>query len=446
MTRARIAVLLVLAATAGCKKKSESAPADPSAPPASESEIDMEKPEPGQPSASIAPLPPAQDGPAYLAIWGKGIARLELDGWKVIAPFGAAIAMNGDALYAISAQQVFRWSGTELAELQPSPGETTGHAVASDGTLWVIAGGKLQHHDGTAWITEALPAGELARGVAPAREGLWVRTLDRTYRRAGTAWTPIDVPGVTGTEEDIVSLSTHGDDAYLATGKGIYRFDGKAWTQLPLRMKVELGDGATVIAGPGGRYAVNLGNGGKLVGDIWRGVRPLGIGQTGLQPHMIYLYAMDDRGRTWGAASGAVLVFDERGNVAKKWTTDDGPLFSSNFVNIVVSHGGPAHLDAGERAAGTVTGKVEGSAAGIEITACAVKSPAYNSDNPCAGSPNARSTKTVAGGGFTLEGVSIGPIYFWVKRGGRWRETGETGCCDKLAPDGTIDVGTLSLK
>ncbi|MBL9014535.1 MAG: hypothetical protein JNL83_10185 [Myxococcales bacterium] len=432
MTRAQI-VLFVLVTLAACKKTSKTD--DRSALPA---------PLPADPPpVAVVPLPPARPGPAYVAITGRGIARLDPDGWKVIGEHHASIALGGDTIWGISAQRVWRLDDSWVERAAPGP--ITSYAAASDGTLWVISDGKLLHLVGETWTPEVLPGGDPPRGVAADGDVVWVRTLDRTYRRRGGAWTAIDVPTVTGSEQDILDFAARGDDAYLVTNREVFRFDGTTWKPVRLGRKLALGDRALIFAGPGGRFAISDDNL-KLAGNTESGLRPLDIGGMQLHPSLIWLSAIDDRGRIWATAdAGNVFVFDETGKRIKRWTQDDAPILAGRPFQIAVVGGGPLHLDSGERVAVTVTGKVEGSASGVEIVACAQRD-SYGSSPPCEGVWSARSTRTAPGGAFTLAGVPLAPTYFWVKRGGRWRKTAATGCCDKLQPDAAFDVGTLRLE
>jgi hypothetical protein len=387
-------------------------------------------------------LPAAEPGPAYAAVYGRGIARLEPDGWKLVKEKYAAVALNGDALWAVGKDQVWRYDGTTFVEL-PAPGPMTGYEVAYDGSLWAISGGKLLHVVDDGWVPETLPGADPPRGVAAMRDGLWVSTLDRTYRKRGDAWTAIDVPNVTGTERDILALDARGDDVYLATSTAVLRFTGSAWTPVALGRPLELSTSAFVVAGPGGRFAVGDYET-KLIYTP-RGLAPLDVSGMQLNPSLLWITAIDDRGRVWaGIDGGGAVVFDETGKRLKYWSAAEAPVLEPRPFQVVVGRGGPAHLDAGERATVTITGKLEGSAGGVEIVACG-QNDIYGPMNPCDDLPK-QATKTAAGGTFTLHGVPLVPTYFWVKRGGRWRKTLTAACCDKLAPDTTVDLGTLILQ
>jgi hypothetical protein len=411
-------------------------------------EGDLAGPPKPAPLPPLKPLPPATDGPVYVSIQYIGIARLESEGWKLIGKptDSSSLELGADGtLWVWSTSGVWKLEGDAFTRI-PVTGELSQLAAAADGTPWIIADGQLRHLDQGAWTVETIPGGDPPRGVAVDTEGLWVHTLDRTYRRVGTTWQPFDVPGVTGKEADILSLASNGADTYLAASSAVMKFENGAWRLV--RTYSSKGDWAHLAAGPAGRFALTTQKK-KYLGDSTvggRGLSELDVGQTQITADYVNLYAVDDRGRTWATAHQHVVVFDAEGKLVKRWTADESPLLRGGLGDIAVGKGGPAGLEPGERTAGKVTGKVEGSAAGLTVRVCSQSQPDYNAE-PCTGIANMRTTTTTDGGMFTLDGVGIGPMFFWVKRGERWRATiAPVECCTKLAPDSTIDVGTLRLR
>ena len=209
-------------------------------------------------------------------------------------------------------------------------------------------------------------------------------------------------------------------------------------------MSSDLGDWAWIAPGPQGRFAYGSAEYDRSYGDISSGLHPLDASSMNVAMHRLSPRAVDDSGRTWADDGSDIIVFDLAGKVVRFWRAEEVPGFSGEPVAIAVRLGGPAQLQPGERATAKIIGKVEGSAAGLALVACAQAQPAYQKA-PCEGIENARRTTTAAGGRFTLDGVILGPTSFWVERGGRWRPTRSKPCCADVPPDGTFDVGTLAF-
>ncbi|MBA3464779.1 MAG: hypothetical protein H0T46_32900 [Deltaproteobacteria bacterium] len=436
-----VTVIAIAACANGCKKKPREQPK-----PTAETVTQTSTPKP-EPLPPLKPLPPATDGPVYALIQYVGVIRLDSDGWKLIGKptdsGGLELGTDG-TLWVWNSDRIWKLEGDTFTKI-PSRGQISDVAAAADGTLWIIADGELRHLGFGAWTTEVVPGGDPPRGVEADAEGVWVHTLDRTYLRAGTTWQPFDVPGVTGQHTDILTLASTGRDAYLATTDAVMTFEKAAWRLV--RKHVTKGEWAWIAPGPAGRFALTTRTE-KFLGDATiggRGLTPLDVSPTGITADYVILFAVDDRGRTWATAHQQVVVFDAEGKMIKRWGADDSPLLRGGIGGIAVGDGGPAGLEPGERTAGKVTGKVEGSAAGMTVRACTQSQVAYNKE-PCEGVGNARSATTIEGGKFTLDGVTVGPMFFWVKRGDRWRETIGVQCCAQLTPDSTVDVGTLRLR
>lgn len=430
--------LAIAACATGCKKKSEEAAtkvADPSAP-----------------LPPSKPLPPAKDGAVYISIYYGGVARLDPEGWKVIGKPADSVQIQVGAdgtLWAWTGSAVWRFDGTTFVDVTGKTGNTkvSRMAGAADGTLWVIADGEVRRLANETWTTIPLPGGDPPRGIAADADGIWVFTLDRTYRHTAGEWVAHDVPGVTGQQADVMDIGARGRDAYLVTNSNVMAFENGAWRQVASHAK--MGHWASIIPGPAGRFALATATGDRFLGDTAHGTRALRAFDSkpfGVNAGNVSIGAIDDRGRTWAGIRDGVAVVDPSGKLLKHWARADSPAIIGEVNNVAVVGGGPSHLEAGERMVGKVTGKVEGSAAGMTVRACSQGQPEYDKE-PCDGVGNARSTTTIEGGKFTFDGVTIGPMYFWVKRGNRWRgASSSTPCCTQLTPDGTVDVGTLTLQ
>jgi hypothetical protein len=435
-----IAIAIAACAT-GCKKKAKEPPKPPEV---AWSKQPQPKPEPPPP---LKPLPPATDGPVYASIQSQGVLRFDAEGWKLIGNPADSVRLElgvDGTLWAWDAERVWKLDGETFTQIL-SDARIIDAAGASDGTLWIISKGELRHYGLGGWTTETVPGGDPPRGVAADAEGIWIHTLDRTYDRSGTSWLPFDVPGVTGEQADILSLASNGREQFLVSTGSVMIFEKSEWRLV--RAHAITGEWAIIIPGPAGRFALTSARS-NFLGDSARGGRglmPLDVGPTNVTDDYVHVAAVDDRGRSWATAYRSLAVFDENGKMLRQWTGDDLPLFKGIAISVVVGRGGPAGLSPGERMVGKVTGKVEGSAAGMTVRVCTQSQAEYNKE-PCEGIGNSRNATTIDGGKFTLDGVSIGPMYFWVKRGTRWRSTAPVECCAQLAPDGTVDVGTLTLR
>ena len=273
---------------------------------------------------------------------------------------------------------------------------------------------------------------------------MWVNTLDRTFRKDGATWKPFDVPGVTGQAVDIFHIASNGrGGVYLSATNGIHAFDGTAWKAVTMPRDLKIGYAAAVVPGPGGRFAYATAENQVYFGDTSSGLHPLDAKSAGVETYRLAPEEIDDRGRIWATDGAGVIVFDTAGKVVRHWRPEEVPVFTSKPIRIAVHLGGPAQLQSGERATATITGKIEGSAPGLKLVACAQATPEYDKE-PCQGIATARRATTSAGGRFTLEGVPLGPLNFWVQRGGRWRPMKGTACCADVPPDGTFEVGTLA--
>src|SRR4051812_12469452 len=98
----QLLVVAIVLAFVGCKKKTAVEPED-HAGSGSGSAV---------PAVALPPIPPATPGPAYVMVIDHGIARLDPDGWKVVAPMTVSsptLALGGDGtLWAASRTHAWR--------------------------------------------------------------------------------------------------------------------------------------------------------------------------------------------------------------------------------------------------------------------------------------------------------------------------------------------------
>ncbi len=420
-------IAIALALCAGCKKKSkeESKP------------VDLPVAVPPVAVAPARPLPATKPGPAYFTM-GKLLVRYDAEGWTRLAldltgrprfapALGPHVVIVGDSVY--------RLKDDKLVEV-PSLSLPTSVSVATDGTIWALADGKVVRAPAETFLIDDFKPEDPLRGLAIASDGsVWLHTLDRTYVRAGDSWRPVDVPNVTGQVADILQLAAHPQgDLYLVTSIGLHRRTGDRWAPIGTGFDTEL---TAVLPGPADRFAVVRKNYELRLGDS-RGTRELE--QTDLR-----IIQIDGSGRLWLVTGDGIRVKDFDGKLLRFFRSDETPggtAFDVSDLRIV--DGGPPVNVGGERARGKVTGKVEGSAAGVAVIVCTSSKPDFNTE-PCEGVDNTRRTMTVAGGRFTIEDVPLAPLKFWVKRG-EWRFTVHDDCCDHMLPDATFDIGTLRLK
>jgi hypothetical protein len=142
-----------------------------------------------------------------------------------------------------------RWE--EAVALDADEGALLSVWGRSDADVWAVGGqlaavgepgvGLLMHSDGTAWTTEALPAGTpLLNWVHGADGEIWlVGNAGAALQRGPTGWTsvptPVDVPlwGVFVLAAD--DAWAVGGDAFDLEGTPvILRWDGASWTDSPL--------------------------------------------------------------------------------------------------------------------------------------------------------------------------------------------------------------------
>jgi hypothetical protein len=456
----RSALLLLLVAACGDKKSSDPKPgsATPTvteiggeAPPAGSSAAD----EP-TPAASGNLAPSGKAGPAYLAVDGTGLVKL--DGGKVTKVLEHEYPirdMTMDAkgnLYAVAIGGAWKITGDKATRIDDDSAMMSFDriAVGPDGVVWTIDYNGVHRYDGKAWALEpkaTFTGVDLFYDVAVDAAGrVWVVTPDTLWRKDGDKWAPLDPKDVGGKQpylKRVVAIAS--GEVFVAGSRGVFAFKDNAWRDLDL--EAGYGGPDELEVGADGRIAGSGGVGDIVIAAPGQPGRDFGVAKVA-KAKSADVIAVDGSGRAWVTTDNGLVILDGDGKLVQHWEPGTVAGITGEVQSAVVIGGGPALPQLGTAARGTVVGKViqKGKpVAGATIELCASPST-FIDKTPCSDAPVSRTTTTGADGTFSLADVPVGSYGFAVKPGKQWLVMIGSNCCTSLENGGSFDIGAINLE
>jgi hypothetical protein len=454
----RVSLALLLVAACGDKKskddKTEATPAP------SVTAIPTEPPPGAGSAAPTAPTgntaPTGKAGPAYLAVDGTGLVKL--DGGKITKILehkypirDMAIDAKG-TVYAVAIGGAWKVEGDKPTRIDDDDAMMSFErvAVGPDGVVWTLDFSGVHSYDGKKWTLEpkaTFTGVELFYDVAVDTKGrVWVATPDELWRRDGDKWASLgnkDVGGKQPYLKRVVAVPT--GEVYVSGSKGTFVFKDDAWRDLDL--EAGYGGPDELEVGPDGRIAGSGGLGDLVLAAPGQPGRKLEIEKL-VKAKTGDVVAVDASGRTWVTTDNGLVILDGDGKLAQQWEPGTVAGITGAIQSAVVVAGGPALPQVGAAARGTVTGKVirKGQAvAGAAIELCASPSTMFQK-TPCDDASVARTATTGADGAFSLADVPVGTYGFAVKPEKQWLIMIGSDCCTELEDGGSYDIGAINLE
>lgn len=259
-----------------------------------------------QPFAAYAPDGPpslmaaAPDGQLWVGT-PEGVAWYNGHTWRSFAkvrdasssvhsyPLGQASAVQlapDGSVWALTPERLARFNGRvwEFFDVQDSVGlrDVFDFVVSDDGAVWAASPTGLNHYDGHSWrlfnSSNGLPDDEI-RQVTVAPDGsVWVATITGVAQYANGLWHSFeDVEGTPLSGVEKIAAGGNGVVWALGRGPSLNRFDGSAWSPVPLPPDLTPTD--LLVDGEGGVWLAQLG------GEAWSLARYDGSRWTRLAPN-----------------------------------------------------------------------------------------------------------------------------------------------------------------
>ncbi len=397
-------------------------------------------------------LPPAEPGPAYIAL-KDGVAQVLPDGTvQDVAGIDQAttvlhVGADGN-VYAASTDTykltVWKLDGAKATKLGTVPPDReTGLAVAADGTLYIASGSEVYRL--RAKKSEKLPPGpQLVDELAVDADGHLVASASRElWLFADDAWKRVEIPG----------MSPLGHVWLLGTGAGlVIAAAGQPLATLKDGALAPAYGGASTgnarpVRGPTGVIAVVEG-----ARSSWRLIMP--DGTSALADGAAELRttpAFDGAGRMWFALDGALSIVPTSGGSSATYPMGSLPLLGRiNTVTdertLVVLGSGPAQLPRSGtvQVVDRVTAIVHVNGeplANADIEVCTSVTAMFKV-SPCEDDTSRHAARTSGGGEVSFEKLAVGEYTLVFLANGHWTHAGTRF---KLESGASGDLGTLQF-
>lgn len=410
------------------------------------------------PAPAEAP-PPAPyrggPGPAYLAVDGDGLFRLD-DGvlTRLVASTYAFhdVAAGPDRTgFAVGIEGLWKLGPGGAEELTADvPDLLELLAVGPDGVLWASDHLALYRYDG-AWTEE--PAATFA-GPDPLIDDLavdatgrvWVVKASALWRLDGERWSRVD-GSFTGTDQPFFSaIAIHPDGTiYVSSLRGVFAFADGAWRRTALETPYGMID--ELVVGPAGDVASSGAIGSIAVQRPDGAVRVSELADGPARARRGDVIAVDGAGRAWIRSDNGLVILDRAGALVQQWAPGTVPGLRGKVSAALVFDDGPSLPTLTAAVTGAITGRVLRAGrpmAGAAVELCDLPLLVFQG-SPCDGSTQRFSATTDGRGRFTLARVPVGSYGFAVKAAGPWQLLLGAACCTALTPDQPYDVGALTL-
>jgi hypothetical protein len=420
-------------------------------------------PSPPLEPVTVRPIPGADaDGPVYLVINTKGVAKLDERGVTLVldkperniqslfvGPDGAPYLVDARSLRKLegdSVREVVRFGFDDVAPVDEL-------ALALDGSIWVTGSRGVGHYHGGRWTVSSRE--QLGLGfntdVAVALDGtVWVAGSTKLLRRPagveGQEWTTVDLSPL-GRVPLLLEMSMSPTGSVLATnGKQLIRLAGEQPELTPLAgaeriaytADLSIAADGTVALASGTCELVRLPPDGR--GEAWR------FGRDGYACETLEAMAIDGRRRIWVAAREGLSVIDEGGRVVE-YPAGSFPSLAGRVSHMVVLGRGPDLPSAPELSKASLIGRIElakAPLANAKREACPTVQLLADG-SPCSVAKLRFTGTTDARGNFRLDEVPIGDYSFAVEIDGVWRWTSPPSFAAQMRAGEAHDLGTLAL-
>jgi streptogramin lyase len=434
--------------------------------------------EPQSPAPADVPAQPAVE-PAIVASQGPGIlcagtttglSCLTEGGWQVYTdensnlpnPYLYAGAVCPDGRFAIAhidGVVLFDGSAFEQVPGTDAVSSPEGIACGADGSIWVAHFQGVSRYADDRWTTfgsENLAGGESANelvyDVEAAPDGkVWVVTSRSVAVFENDAWTVYqEGQGFEGSRFFSALTVDSKGRPWAAHSTGLDVFENGAWTSIE---KSDYSSPESLAVDAKGRvwFGTLLDGVYLFDGSTWE---KYDRASGDLRSDDVASLSADSGGRVWLGTSYGLTVFD-----GASWQTllmSNSGLGNNNVEFVLVANDGPSLPALEEKAAGSLTGKLEkadGSPladATVEICVETLAST-FSGDTPCSDQPFFLSTKTDADGVFLIENVPAGYYVIVAETGdGSWAQlTDEFGISSEktlIQAGEQYDIETLTLE
>ena len=409
---------------------------------------DKSKPGPALPARAAANVPA---GPAFLAIEGEGIFRIEGGKTTLVAPLRDVqqLVLSADGtLYALAGMD-----GVVHFAKGVAPGvrldSMTGFmhldklAAGPSGALWALGLMGIYHYDGKVWSKEeksVLGGGSLTKDIAvdPAGRPI-IATSNALFIKDGGAWRPVRAPKDT---LSIEALTASNGTVFALRGSSVLRVVDDGAESLSLASMY-----SSSHFGVFGEevHAVSKGEIRRLLGERVQVIKAQHAGFTAAHPNAV---AVDGEWRTWVATEHGLVVVDVNGK-ATEFPFGTLGNFGGNVKHLVVSGRGPLLPKPLPRATATIQGIVKKAGAGLigqKLELCVGMPVLFSKgETPCASAPWRGQAQSASDGTYRFDDVPLG-IYHVVLQGpdGRWTRMGKVG--NGMRKGQVVTVGAYSFK
>lgn len=410
-------------------------------------------------SASLpAPQKPvdAKPGPAYVAVAGVGLVRIDVDGTskKILDTKYTVkdldIAPDG-GVFATGIEATWRIEGDKVKEISKDGADAI---AALDGGKAVTVSFKGVHtYDGKAWSNEDKTVlGDDVKLIddvdADAQGNVYVLSTHFVHKKTGTTWTKLDASKASGRDQQFFKQLAHGPEGsmFVTSSNGVFVLTGDQFTKTSLGKSI--GGASKISVAPTGEVAAISGLDDLYVAKPGGGAFEISPKSGGFEARSFKAIAVDAGGRKWIATDNGLVVLDADNKLVQQWKPGTLPDVNGTIEAMLVVGGGPALPKAQDVVAGNVSGKVirGGSpVATVDIEICESPSTFFKT-SPCDDASFKKAGKTNEKGEFTFEGVPIGTYSFAVKGGDKWAVMIGSNCCSDMKKGQTYDVGSIELK
>lgn len=465
------AALVVLACTPG---------AEPAPPPTAASGASSPTPGPapaagdapaGDPSAATSPL--ASEPPAprvrddlYVAPKAGGVVRVPGTGAAVHAvadvtgPVHALAADPQSRVYAAERGGVHVIDDGVVTRTLPSVDVGLGRALhaVSERDVWYVGFDGVAHFDGDAWaVTSAAELGlEYPTDVTVDAQGrVWVLGLRGVVRRDGERFSPVELLSGTRSLRSFVDAPEHGLSIVHVAGIDHFVDETERWTKADLAFVF----GAHIPTGRTlGTSAADYGGGAITVASSWSVTtrrapnrRIYEVRDEKYPVTELLGVAVDERGRSWIATDGGLLLLDTEG-VDPTWIGPGAiPGVEGEVAQLLVLGQGPPLPTLVDPGRGSVTGTLRHHGkplAGARIQLCSSPNLGGSKGQPCElADPFIFGATTAADGTFEAKDVIPGRYRMAAyEASSGWRYLDVDECCLATRPGKPQDLGIVDTR
>lgn len=432
--------------------------AEPSAPTPAPEEAAKEAKE--EPVAKLELPAVGEPGPAFLAVDGKGIVKID-DGAVTLIPGsptdGRELAIGGDGnLWVRGSTSLHRLDGDAFTTVLASSYQAfdsglDGFTVTPEGEIWAVSFNSVAHFKDGSWgarggMTLAEGDTESFHGITHDRGGhVFAASTNKLHVYDGAEWAEVDLGKAKPRDpffNDIVAGPQFAK-SYLVSGLAVLEIaeGGAAVT------KVKMGGGSfsnyghLSVAGDGSLAALNL--------DRIHVVDADGKRRSPRSKHGASDVAVADGGTLWILNAAGVTIVPREGD-AVEWPSGSIPEIAGAVFDVLVLGSGPEKLPgAGPIRKGSLKGKLTRDGqpmAGLKVELCPSPSLVMFGKTPCDGASVRLKGESGDDGVWQFDEVPLGDYGIAVKVDGAWQVTLGLSLSNDMAEGELHDAGELVLQ